>query len=162
MLDPSISCAREALAVDRFDDIDERILAELAEHARATFAEIGDKVNLSAPAVKRRVDRMLDNGVIKGFTAVIDRNALGWNTEAYVQVFCHGTIAPERLRAAWVDIPEVVSAATVTGTSDAILHVLARDMQHLEEALERIRSSAEIERSESIVVLSNLIERSMP
>ena len=53
----------------------------------------------------------------------------------------------------------MVSAATVTGTSDAILHVLARDMQHLEEALERIRSSADIERSESIVVLSNIIER---
>jgi DNA-binding Lrp family transcriptional regulator len=148
--------------VDRLDDIDERILAELAEHARATFAEVGERVNLSAPAVKRRVDRMLDRGVIKGFTIVIDRNVLGWTTEAYVQVFCHGTIAPERLRAAWVDIPEVVSAATVTGTSDAILHVLARDMQHLEEALERIRSSADIERSESIVVLSNLIERTMP
>ena len=147
--------------MDRFDDIDERILAELAEHARATFAEIGERVNLSAPAVKRRVDRMLDRGVIKGFTTVIDRNVLGWNTEAYVQVFCHGTIAPERLRAAWVGIPEIVSAATVTGTSDAILHVLARDMQHLEEALERIRSSAEVERSESIVVLSNLIERTM-
>jgi DNA-binding Lrp family transcriptional regulator len=147
--------------MDRLDDIDERILAELAEHARATFAEIGEKVSLSAPAVKRRVDRMLDRGVIKGFTTVIDRNALGWNTEAYVQVFCQGTIATERLRAAWVDIPEVVSAATVTGTSDAILHVLARDMQHLEEALERIRSSADVERSESIVVLSNLIDRTM-
>ena len=53
----------------------------------------------------------------------------------------------------------MVSAATVTGTSDAILHVLARDMRHLEAALERIRSSADIERSESIVVLSNLIDR---
>jgi DNA-binding Lrp family transcriptional regulator len=148
--------------LNSLDDIDERILAELAEHARATFAEIGEKVNLSAPAVKRRVDRLLDRGVIKGFTTVVDRNALGWNTEAYVQVFCHGTIEPERLRAAWVDIPEVVSAATVTGTSDAILHVLARDMQHLEEALERIRSSAEVERSESIVVLSNLIDRTRP
>jgi DNA-binding Lrp family transcriptional regulator len=145
--------------VSRLDDSDERILVELAEHARATFAEIGQKVNLSAPAVKRRVDRMVENGVIKGFTAVVDRNALGWTTEAYVQVFCHGTIAPAELREAWVDIPEVVSAATVTGTADAILHVLARDMQHLEEALERIRASADIERSESIVVLSNLIDR---
>ena len=53
----------------------------------------------------------------------------------------------------------MVSAATVTGTADAILHVLARDMRHLEEALERIRASADIERSESIVVLSNIIER---
>ena len=143
----------------RLDTSDERILAELAEHARATFAEIGQKVNLSAPAVKRRVDRMREAGVIKGFTTVVDRNALGWNTEAYVQVYCHGTIAPDQLRAAWVDMPEVVSAATVTGTSDAILHVLARDMGHLEAALERIRSSADIERSESIVVLSNLIDR---
>ena len=145
--------------MDRLDETDERILAELTLNARATFAEIGQTVNLSAPAVKRRVDRMIDDGVIKGFTTVVDPNALGWKTEAYVQVFCHGTIAPDRLRAAWVDMPEVVSAATVTGTSDAILHVLARDMRHLEAALERIRSSADIERSESIVVLSNLIDR---
>jgi DNA-binding Lrp family transcriptional regulator len=135
---------------------------ELAEHARATFAEIGERVNLSAPAVKRRVDRLIDAGVIRGFTTVIDRSALGWTTEAYVQVYCHGTIAPGELRRAWVDIPEVVGAATVTGTSDAILHVLARDMRHLEAALERIRSSADIERSESIVVLSNIIDRAPP
>lgn len=144
---------------DRLDDTDERILTELAENARATFADIGERVNLSAPAVKRRVDRMLDSGVIRGFTTVIDRNALGWTTEAYVQVYCHGTIAPDQLRRAWVNIPEVVGAATVTGTSDAMLHVLARDMSHLESALEQIRSSADIERSESIVVLSNIIDR---
>jgi DNA-binding Lrp family transcriptional regulator len=128
--------------MDRLDGIDEQILAELALHARATFAEIGERVRLSAPAVKRRIDRMLDSGVIKGFTTVIDRTAVGWNTEAYV--------------------PEVVSAATVTGTADAILRVLAHDVRHLEDALERIRTSADIERSESIVVLSNLIDRSRP
>jgi DNA-binding Lrp family transcriptional regulator len=146
--------------MDRLDGIDEQILAELAQHARATFAEIGERVSLSAPAVKRRVDRMIDRGVIRGFTTVIDRNAVGWNTEAYVLVFCHGRISPDQLRRSWADIPEVVSAATVTGTADALLRVLARDMQHLEDALERIRISADIERSESIVVLSNLIDRS--
>ena len=145
--------------MDRLDDIDEQILAELAQHARATFAEIGERVRLSAPAVKRRVDRMLDSGVIRGFTTVIDRNAVGWKTEAYVQIFCHGRISPTELRQAWANIPEVVSAATVTGPADAILRVLARDMPHLEDALERIRTSADIERSESIVVLSNIIER---
>jgi DNA-binding Lrp family transcriptional regulator len=146
--------------MERLDATDEQILAELAQHARATFAEIGERVNLSAPAVKRRVDRMLDAGVIRGFTTVIDRNAVGWNTEAYVQVFCHGRISPDELKRAWIDIPEVVSAATATGTADAILHVLVRDMGHLEDALERIRTRADIERTESIVVLSNLIDRS--
>ncbi|KUI16964.1 AsnC family transcriptional regulator [Mycobacterium sp. GA-1285] len=145
--------------MDRLDSTDEQILAALADDARATYAEIGELVNLSAPAVKRRVDRMLDNGVIRGFTTVVDRTALGWTTESYVQVFRHGTIAPERLRAAWIDIPEVISAATVTGAADAILHVVARDMRHLEAALERIRSAAHVERSESIVVLSNVIDR---
>jgi DNA-binding Lrp family transcriptional regulator len=145
--------------VDRLDETDRRILAELANDARATYAEIGERVSLSAPAVKRRVDRLLDSGVIRGFTTVVDRSALGWTTEAYVQVFRHGTIAPEQLRAAWIDIPEVISAATVTGTADAMLHVLARDMRHLEEALERIRSAADVERSESIVVLTNIIDR---
>ena len=151
-----IHCSEKGMPMD---EVDERIIAELTDHARATFAEIGERVNLAAPAVKRRVDRMLDTGVIRGFTAVVDRQALGWTTEAYVQVYCHGTIAPAELRQAWVNIPEVVSAATVTGTADAILHVLARDMRHLEDALERIRASADIERSESIVVLSNLIDR---
>ncbi|MFV9634298.1 Lrp/AsnC family transcriptional regulator [Mycobacterium neumannii] len=145
--------------MDRLDATDEQILAALTDDARATYAEIGERVNLSAPAVKRRVDRMLDNGVIRGFTTVVDRAALGWTTEAYVQVFRHGTIAPEQLRAAWIDIPEVISAATVTGTADAILHVVARDMRHLEEALERIRSAAHVERSESVVVLTNVIDR---
>jgi DNA-binding Lrp family transcriptional regulator len=145
--------------MDRLDGTDEQILAELGNDARATYAEIGERVNLSAPAVKRRVDRLLDNGVIRGFTTVVDRSALGWTTEAYVQVFRHGTIAPEQLREAWIGIPEVISAATVTGTADAILHVLARDMRHLEEAFERIRSAADVERSESIVVLTNIIDR---
>ncbi|MDR3659116.1 MAG: Lrp/AsnC family transcriptional regulator [Mycobacterium sp.] len=145
--------------MEHVDETDERILAELADNARATFAEIGQRVNLSAPAVKRRVDRLVAAGVIRGFTTIVDRNVIGWGTEAYVQVYCQGTITPAQLRQAWERIPEVVAAATVTGTSDAILHLLTRDMRHLEEVLERIRGSAAIERSESIVVLSNIIER---
>ena len=102
--------------MDRLDETDERILAELADHARATFAEIGQRVNLSAPAVKRRVDRMLDNGVIRGFTTVVDRNALGWTTEAYVQVFCHGTIAPDEPAVA---DPAATTPSGADGTSPA-------------------------------------------
>jgi DNA-binding Lrp family transcriptional regulator len=55
--------------------------------------------------------------------------------------------------------PCAAFAGSVTGTADAILHVPARDMRHLEAALERIRPSADIERSESIVVSSSLIDR---
>lgn len=146
----------------RIDDLDERVLACLTRDARATYAQIGDEVGLSAPAVKRRVDRLLDEGVIRGFTTIIDAEAMQWTTEAYVQVFCRGNISPEDLKAAWEPIPEVVSAATITGQADAILRVMARDVHHLEAALERIRQAGPVDRSESIIVLSQLIDRGHP
>lgn len=59
------------------DDLDHQILAALVADARATYAEIGAVVGLSAPAVKRRVDKLLDSGVIRGFTAVVDPEVLG-------------------------------------------------------------------------------------
>lgn len=141
------------------DGLDEQIIHRLAGNARATFAELGAEVGLSAPAVKRRVDRLVADGTIAGFTAMIDPAALGWGTEAYVQVYCKGIISPENLLRIWEPIPEIVSASTITGGADAILRVRARDVQHLERALERIREDDTVERTESIIVLSRLIER---
>ncbi len=141
------------------DRLDERILLHLIRNARATFAEIGAEVKLSAPAVKRRVDRLLADETITTFTTIVDPTALGWGTEAYVQVYCKGNISPESLRAIWEPIPEVVSASTVTGQADAILKVRARDVRHLEQALERIRGAESIDHTESIIVLSRLVER---
>jgi DNA-binding Lrp family transcriptional regulator len=141
------------------DSLDERILLHLVRNARATFAEIGADVRLSAPAVKRRVDRLLQDGSITGFTTIVDPSALGWDTEAYVQVYCKGTITPESLRAIWEPIPEVVSASTVTGAPDAILKVRARDVRHLEQALEQIRGADSVDHTESIIVLTRLVER---
>ncbi|MFT4397583.1 Lrp/AsnC family transcriptional regulator [Gordonia lacunae] len=141
------------------DDLDEQVLACLTRDARATYQQIGDRVGLSAPAVKRRVDRLVADGVIRGFTAIVDPQAMQWTTEAYVLVYCRGNISPEQLEAAWEPIPEVVSAATVTGQADAILRVMAHDVRHLEQALERIRRVGPVDRSESILVLSELIDR---
>lgn len=144
------------------DHIDEQILALLTRNARATFQEIGGQVGLSAPAVKRRVDRLTASGIIRGFTTTVDPAAAGWTTEAYVEVYCSGTISPQVLKQAWEAIPEVVSAATVTGTADAVLRVMAQDVTHLEQALERIRSSASVDRTTSVIVLTRLVERGHP
>lgn len=144
------------------DGIDRQIIALLVRDSRTTFAEIGTEVNLSAPAVKRRVDRLVDSGIIRGFTAVVDPAATGWNTEAYVEVFCSGTVSPLSLKQAWEGVPEVVGAWTVTGSADALLRVVATDVRHLEQALERIRSAENIDHSETIIVLSTLIDRHTP
>ena len=57
------------------------------DDARSTYAEVGAQVGLSAPAVKRRVDRLRTSGAITGFSARGYPSALGWTTEAYVELF---------------------------------------------------------------------------
>ncbi|KID32418.1 Lrp/AsnC family transcriptional regulator [Prauserella rugosa] len=140
--------------------LDQRIVSCLVANARASYAEIGKVVGLSAPAVKRRVDRLLDDGVLKGFTAVVDPEALGWGTEAFVEVHCQGNVSPARIRAHLEPVPEVVAAYTVSGAADAIVHLRAGDIHHLESALERLRGLEIIDRTVSTVVLSTLLERS--
>ncbi|HEX4251576.1 MAG TPA: Lrp/AsnC family transcriptional regulator [Pseudonocardia sp.] len=141
------------------DAIDRQVVGCLLRNGRATFAEIGAEVGLSAPAAKRRVDRLVSGGAIRGFTAVIDPAALGWTTEAYVEVYCRGTVAPQDLQRSLEQVPEVVSACTVTGSADALLQMLATDITHLEQAMERVRREPNVDHTESVIVLSRLIDR---
>jgi DNA-binding Lrp family transcriptional regulator len=141
------------------DDIDRQVVGCLLRDGRATFAEIGAQVGLSAPAAKRRVDRLVASGAIRGFTAVIDPAALGWTTEAYVELYCRGTVSPQDLRRSLEHVPEVVSACTVTGSADALLQMLATDITQLEQAMERVRKEPNVDHTESVIVLSRLIDR---
>lgn len=141
------------------DAIDHRVIGCLLRDGRATYAEIGTEVGLSAPAAKRRVDRLRASGAIRGFTVVVDPSALGWTTEAYVEVYCQGTVSPQDLRRSLERVPEVVGASTVSGAADALLHMLAVDIRHLEQAMERVRDEPNVDHTESVIVLSRLIDR---
>ncbi|MEV5747607.1 Lrp/AsnC family transcriptional regulator [Actinoallomurus sp. NPDC052308] len=143
----------------RLDDIDRRIVACLLENARASFAQVGDEVGLSAPAVKRRVDRLRHDGVITGYAAVVDPSALGWTTEAFVELFCAGRTSPAEIFASIRRHPEVVAAYTVTGEANALVHLRAHDIQALEEALERLRNEPNIVQTKTSIVLSRLLGR---
>ena len=142
----------------QMDAVDQRIIALLVADARASYAEIGSRVALSAPAVKRRVDRLRSSGVIKGFTAVIDPAAVGWTTEAFVELFCTGRTTPAQITVATRRHPEVIGAYTVSGEADALVHLRAADIAHLEQALERLRAEPFITSTRSMIVLSRLVE----
>jgi DNA-binding Lrp family transcriptional regulator len=142
----------------QIDAVDERIIASLVADARASYAEIGARVSLSAPAVKRRVDRLRAAGVIRGFTAVVDPRAIGWNTEAFVELYCTGRTTPVQIAVATRRHPEVVGAYTVSGEADALVHLRAADIAHLEQALERLRAEPFVTSTRSMIVLSRLVE----
>ncbi len=141
------------------DNIDARIIAALVRNARASYAVIGNEVGLSAPAVKRRVDRLRAVGAITGFSARVDPVAMGWTTEAYVELFCGGRTSPEEIAAGVRRYPEVVDACTVTGDADALVHIRAADVRHFEDVMERIRAEPFVVRSRSVIVLSRLVDR---
>ncbi|MDI5964731.1 Lrp/AsnC family transcriptional regulator [Streptomyces sp. SL13] len=143
----------------KLDRLDESIVHALASDARRSYADIGTAVGLSAPAVKRRVDRLLAAGVITGFTVRVDQAALGWETEAFVELYCRHNTSPSDIRRGLSRYPEVVAASTVTGEADAVVHIYAEDVRHFERVLERIAGEPFVERTKSVLVLSPLLRR---
>ncbi|WP_169076994.1 Lrp/AsnC family transcriptional regulator [Microcella alkalica] len=141
------------------DAIDSRIIEQLRQNARAGYGDIGDVVGLSASAVKRRVDKLVADRVIRGFTVQVDPAVEGLAVEAYVELFCRGTVAPDELRRILLAVPEVVEAGTVTGDADAIVRLRSRDIPSMEEALERVRSAPNVDHTRSAIVFSRLVDR---
>ena len=141
------------------DDTDEVIVALLRENARRSYQDIGQRVHLSAPAVKRRVDRLEEDGVILGYTAVVDPPAFGWRAEAFVDLYCEGKMPGAAIKRAVEREAGVVSAHTVAGEASALLHVMAHDTKDLEAVLERIRATDGVSRTVTEVVLSTLFQR---
>jgi len=118
------------------DDINRRLLGELQEDARLSLAELGRRVGLSAPAVAERLARLEDEGVISGYTARIDPRALGYSLSAVIRI----RPAPRELKKV-ADLaqrtPEVVECNRITGEDCFIFKLHLRDVDHLEEVIDR-------------------------
>ena len=144
------------------DDPDRKILALLVEDGRRTYDDIGRQVSLSAPAVKRRVDRLRREGALRGFTAVIDHAAFGDATEALVELFFAPGILLDEVAETLRSHPEVIEAWSVTGEADAIARVRTRDNAHLERLIMELQRDGLVERTRSQVVLSRLVSGEAP
>lgn len=141
------------------DSLDQSILDLLRVNARESYGNIGSIVGLSASAVKRRVDRLLADGVIQSFTTQLDPGYDGMVTEAYVELFCRGTVSPGELFRILSAVPEVIEAGTVSGSADAIVRIRARDIPGLEAALDKVRQAPNVDHTKSAIVMSHLISR---
>jgi Lrp/AsnC family leucine-responsive transcriptional regulator len=118
------------------DDVDRAVLVELQADARLSLAELGRRVGLSPPAVAERVRRLTDDGVIRGFRADVDPRALGFTLSAIVRI----RPAPRQI-AKVADLArataEVVECHRITGEDCFFMKVHVRDVEHLEEVIDR-------------------------
>jgi Lrp/AsnC family leucine-responsive transcriptional regulator len=141
------------------DGVDRKILALLMEDGRRTYDDIAARVRLSAPSVKRRIDRLRAEGALEGFTAVVDHGALGWHTEALVELFFRPGTQLDEVGRTLREHPEVVEAWSVTGEADAIAQVRTKDNADLERLIIDLQRDGTVVRTRSQVVMSRLVSR---
>lgn len=137
------------------DDLDHEILRLLASDGRRTFSEMAGEVGLSVAAVKRRVDRLREAGVITGFTVKIDHAKLGWGIEAFTELRYAGATPVSSIIASASAIPEVQAIYTIAGDPDALIHLRVRDLGHLQEAIDRLRRTGTVVGTKTLMVLGS-------
>lgn len=126
----------------RFDETDRKIIGELTANGRISFAELGRRVNLSAPAVTERVQRLERAGVISGYRAELDPRALGYPLTAIVRV----KPAPGQLRRIpelAAELPQVGECHRITGEDCFYVKVHLRSIDELAELLDRFLAYGE-------------------
>jgi Lrp/AsnC family leucine-responsive transcriptional regulator len=121
------------------DAIDQHLVRLLRANARSTLGDLGARVNLSAPAVKRRIDRLEADGVITGYTAIVDHAKLGLPLQAFSELRFDGTIGVDEIAGIADGIPEVEVVYTTAGDPDALALLRVRDVEDLKRVLDVIR-----------------------
>jgi Lrp/AsnC family leucine-responsive transcriptional regulator len=134
------------------DQRDLEIIAALQEDARATYADIGRRVGLAASSVHDRVRKLEHSGVIRGYRAIVDPEALGLFVTALIAVTPLDPTQPDDLPDRIVDVSEVVDCLSVAGEANYILKVKTRTTSDLESLIQRLREKAQVHTRTTVVL----------
>ena len=119
------------------DEIDRKILRELQEDARTSFAEIGRRVGLTTPAVIERVRKLEDAGIIVGYRADIDTAKVGLPITAFVRMSISGVDYSHIIEVAQQS-NEVLECHRGTGGDSFIMKVAVATVEHLQEIIDKL------------------------
>jgi Lrp/AsnC family leucine-responsive transcriptional regulator len=119
------------------DSVDWKLLELLQADARLTFAELGRRVSLSAPAVGERVRRLEAEGIVTGFHATVDLAKLGFPLQAIVRIIASGKHS-EQITEQIKGVPEVLECHRVTGEDSHVVRAAVRSVDHLESLIKRL------------------------
>ncbi len=140
------------------DSVDLQLLAELQTDADRPNVELARLVGLSPAATLHRVRRLKESGIIRGVAARLDSAAAGFVLQVYVAVTLerHDDAAHRRFAQAVRAMPEVISADWVTGETDAMLMVVAREVAELQRVLVRLSTRGGAARVMTLLRLEEL------
>jgi Lrp/AsnC family transcriptional regulator, leucine-responsive regulatory protein len=140
------------------DSTDQAILGALLLDARLSQRALGERIGLSAPAIRERIRRMENEGVIEGFSVEMNLRALGYGLEALVRL----EPLPGKLRAVEIalrETPEVVQCDAVTGEDCFVARIVMRDVSDLDRLLDPFHDKA---RTNTSIVKNVAVSRRPP
>jgi Lrp/AsnC family leucine-responsive transcriptional regulator len=138
------------------DAIDHRLIAALTDNARISLADLGRVLGMSPQSAADRMRRLEDVGVISGFTAKLEPDALGLSVGAYIRVRpAMGEL--QRVAALLADIPEIIECDRITGEDCFMAKVFVARIEDLERVIDRLIPYAQT--NTSIIQSSPVIRR---
>jgi Lrp/AsnC family transcriptional regulator, leucine-responsive regulatory protein len=123
------------------DTTDRIILSELIRNGRATFKQLGELAGLSPHAVAPRVRRLVDAGIVTGFTALVDFGHIGRSLDALIDVRLLSTAKPEAFEAAAGEQPSIREVSFVTVRFDYQLRAACVDADDLDHTVRALRQA---------------------
>jgi len=139
------------------DPTDRAIIGSLQRNARSTYGDIGQLVGLSAPAVKRRMDKLEEEGVILQYTAVVDHARMGRPLEAFTEVRFSGDTGVDAIANLGEGIPEIEAVFTTAGDPDALVWLRVKDVRDLKRVIDQLRSSGKVTGTKTMMVLGTSV-----
>lgn len=141
------------------DAVDVTLLQILQEDCKTSLARLGEAVRLSAPAVMKRLRKLEQAGVIKGYRAELDSRAVGLDVTAFVGLSLNYPKDMDEFSRLLRDTPGVLECHHVTGKWSLLLKVKAHNTAQLEDLISQLRQVDTVDRTETLVVLSTRKER---
>lgn len=139
------------------DEINWQILKELQANAKISFKQLAEKVRLSPTAVIERVKHLEEDGVITGYTAVVNPRKIGYHLSALISMQTTYGNPDDIVHKAIAKVPEVISCWSITGTSDFLLEIQVPSLEFLEALLTELSRHGKL--TTSIVLPSSVTKR---
>ena len=146
----------------RLDSLDKNILKMISDDARVPFLEVARACNVSGAAIHQRIQKLTNQGVIKGSQFILDPEKIGYETCAYIGLYLKDPGSFDHVVEELKKIPEVVECSYTTGGYDLFIKLYARNNAHLMEIIQDKLRPLGLQRTESIISFHEAFIRQMP
>lgn len=141
----------------QLDALDAKLVNLLAAEPRIGVLECSRRLGVARGTVQARLDKLVERGVVTGFGPDISPAAIGFQVTSFVTLEISQRQGHDQVTAHLADIPEVLEAHTITGSSDLLCRIVARSNADLQRVIDQIVSCEGITRASTIIALAEQI-----